>query len=160
MHLIKMFLENQPPSDDNAEVEYIAWKSKQYHLIGGNLFRRAPMAWWWSAYHGKRESNCSTTSTMAYADVIHQSSLSLTKHSNMNSIGLQLWMTRWKLSPSAGIVSSSRSRLQIISTLFGPSISPDHAQSGESTSWMCYLGHREELGSSLLQSTCSPSGWR
>jgi hypothetical protein len=40
MHLIKMFLENQPPSDDNAEVEHIARKSKQYHLIDGILFRR------------------------------------------------------------------------------------------------------------------------
>jgi hypothetical protein len=35
MHPIKMFLENQPPSDDNAEVERIARKSKQYHLIDG-----------------------------------------------------------------------------------------------------------------------------
>jgi hypothetical protein len=36
---IKMFLENQPPSDDNVEVEHIAHKSKQYHLIDGILFR-------------------------------------------------------------------------------------------------------------------------
>jgi hypothetical protein len=28
MNLIKMFLENQPPSDDNAKVERIAGKSK------------------------------------------------------------------------------------------------------------------------------------
>jgi hypothetical protein len=28
MHPIKIFLENQPPSDDNAEVEHIACKSK------------------------------------------------------------------------------------------------------------------------------------
>jgi hypothetical protein len=28
MHPIKSFLENQPPSDDNAEVEHIACKSK------------------------------------------------------------------------------------------------------------------------------------
>jgi hypothetical protein len=40
MHLIKMFLENQPPSDDNAEVECIAHKSKQYHLIDGILYQR------------------------------------------------------------------------------------------------------------------------
>jgi hypothetical protein len=39
MNPIKMFLENQPPSDDNAEVECIARKSKQYHLIDGILFR-------------------------------------------------------------------------------------------------------------------------
>jgi hypothetical protein len=38
MNPIKMFLGNQPPSDDNAEVERIAHKSKQYHLIDGILF--------------------------------------------------------------------------------------------------------------------------
>jgi hypothetical protein len=40
MHPIKSFLENQPPSDNNAEVEHIACKSKQYHLIDGILFQR------------------------------------------------------------------------------------------------------------------------
>jgi hypothetical protein len=40
MHQIKMFLENQPPSDDNAKVEHVAHKSKQYHLIVHSLFRR------------------------------------------------------------------------------------------------------------------------
>jgi hypothetical protein len=39
MNSIKMFLENQPPSNDNAEVERIMRKSKQYHLIDGILFR-------------------------------------------------------------------------------------------------------------------------
>jgi hypothetical protein len=39
MNLIKMFLENQPPSDDNAEVARIVHKSKQYHLIDVILFR-------------------------------------------------------------------------------------------------------------------------
>jgi hypothetical protein len=38
MHPIKMFLENQAPSDDNIEVERIACKSKQYHLIDEILF--------------------------------------------------------------------------------------------------------------------------
>jgi hypothetical protein len=36
---IKMFLDNQPPSDDNAEVEHIERKSKMYHLIDGILYR-------------------------------------------------------------------------------------------------------------------------
>jgi hypothetical protein len=39
MNLTKMFLENQPPSDDNAKVERITCKSKQYHLIDGILFQ-------------------------------------------------------------------------------------------------------------------------
>jgi hypothetical protein len=40
MSLIKMLLDNQPPLDDNAEVECIARKSKMYHLIDGILYRR------------------------------------------------------------------------------------------------------------------------
>jgi hypothetical protein len=36
---IKMFLKNQPPSDNNAKVEHIACKYKQYHLIDDILFR-------------------------------------------------------------------------------------------------------------------------
>jgi hypothetical protein len=34
-----MFLDNQPPSDDNAEVERIARKSKMYHVIDGILYQ-------------------------------------------------------------------------------------------------------------------------
>jgi hypothetical protein len=40
MSPIKMFLDNQPPSDDNAEVERIMRKSKMYHLIDGILYQR------------------------------------------------------------------------------------------------------------------------
>jgi hypothetical protein len=40
MSLIKMFFDNQPPSDDNAKVEYITRKSKMYHLIDGILYQR------------------------------------------------------------------------------------------------------------------------
>jgi hypothetical protein len=39
MSMIKMFLYNQPPSDDNVEVECITCKSKMYHLIDGVLYR-------------------------------------------------------------------------------------------------------------------------
>jgi ATP:corrinoid adenosyltransferase len=39
MSPIKMFLDNQPPSDDNTEVEHITHKSKMYHLIHGILYR-------------------------------------------------------------------------------------------------------------------------
>jgi hypothetical protein len=39
MSPIKMFLGNQPPSDDNAEVKHIMRKSKMYHLIDGVLYR-------------------------------------------------------------------------------------------------------------------------
>jgi hypothetical protein len=40
MSPIKMSLDNQPPSDDNAEVERITRKSKKYHLIDRILYRR------------------------------------------------------------------------------------------------------------------------
>jgi hypothetical protein len=39
MNSIKMFLDNQPPSDGNAEVERIMHTSKMYHLIDGVLYR-------------------------------------------------------------------------------------------------------------------------
>jgi hypothetical protein len=37
---IKIFLDNQPPSDDNIEVERIMRKSKMYHLIDVVLYHR------------------------------------------------------------------------------------------------------------------------
>jgi hypothetical protein len=40
MSLIRAYLDNQPPLDDNAEVEHIARKSRMYHLIDGVLFRQ------------------------------------------------------------------------------------------------------------------------
>jgi hypothetical protein len=39
MSSIRAYLDNQPPSDDNAEVERIARKSRMYHLIEGVVFR-------------------------------------------------------------------------------------------------------------------------
>jgi hypothetical protein len=39
LSLIRPFLYNQPPSDDNAEVERIARKCKMYHLIDGVLYQ-------------------------------------------------------------------------------------------------------------------------
>jgi hypothetical protein len=39
MNPIKMCLDNQPPSDDNAKVECIEHKSKMYHLIDGVLYQ-------------------------------------------------------------------------------------------------------------------------
>jgi hypothetical protein len=40
MSLIRAYLENQPPLDDNAEVECITHKSRMYHLIDGVLFHQ------------------------------------------------------------------------------------------------------------------------
>jgi hypothetical protein len=37
---IKAYLGNQPISDDNAEIERIAQKSRMYHLIDGVLYRQ------------------------------------------------------------------------------------------------------------------------
>jgi hypothetical protein len=40
MSLIRAYLDNQLPSDDNTEVEHIACKSKMYHLIDEILYRQ------------------------------------------------------------------------------------------------------------------------
>jgi hypothetical protein len=40
MNLIRMFLSNQPLSDDKAEVERITRKAKMYHLIDGVSYRQ------------------------------------------------------------------------------------------------------------------------
>jgi hypothetical protein len=39
MSPIKAYLDNQPISDDNAEIEHIARKSRMYHLIDRVLYR-------------------------------------------------------------------------------------------------------------------------
>jgi hypothetical protein len=40
MSLIRAYLDNQPPLDDNAEIERIACKSRMYHLIDGVMYRQ------------------------------------------------------------------------------------------------------------------------
>jgi hypothetical protein len=40
MNPIRMFLSNQPLSDDDAEIERIMRKAKMYHLIDGVLYRQ------------------------------------------------------------------------------------------------------------------------
>jgi hypothetical protein len=40
MSPIRAYLDNQSPSNDNAEVEHIACKSRMYHLIDGVLFHQ------------------------------------------------------------------------------------------------------------------------
>jgi hypothetical protein len=40
MNPIRMFLSNQPLSDDDAEVKRITRKAKMYHLIDGVLYRQ------------------------------------------------------------------------------------------------------------------------
>jgi hypothetical protein len=44
MSPIKAYLDNQPISDDNAEIERIAHKSRMYHLIDGVLYRQGVKA--------------------------------------------------------------------------------------------------------------------
>jgi hypothetical protein len=39
MSPIKAYLDNQPISDDNAEIERITRKSRMYHLIDGVLYK-------------------------------------------------------------------------------------------------------------------------
>jgi Holliday junction resolvase RusA-like endonuclease len=37
---IRAYLDNQPPSDDNVEVERIGRKSRMYHLVDGVMYRQ------------------------------------------------------------------------------------------------------------------------
>jgi hypothetical protein len=39
MSPIMTYLDNQPPSDDNAEVKHITHKSRMYHMIDGILYQ-------------------------------------------------------------------------------------------------------------------------
>jgi hypothetical protein len=40
MSLVRTYLDNQPPSDDNTKVEHTTHKSRMYHMIDGVLFRQ------------------------------------------------------------------------------------------------------------------------
>jgi hypothetical protein len=40
MSPIKAYLDNQPISNDNAEIEHIARRSRMYHLIDGVLYKQ------------------------------------------------------------------------------------------------------------------------
>jgi hypothetical protein len=40
MSPIKAYLDNQPISDDNAEIKHITHKSRMYHLIDGVLYKQ------------------------------------------------------------------------------------------------------------------------
>jgi hypothetical protein len=39
MSSINAYMDNQPISDDNTEIEHITRKSRMYHLIDGVLYR-------------------------------------------------------------------------------------------------------------------------
>jgi hypothetical protein len=40
MSPIKVYLDNQPISDDNTEIEHVTRKSRMYHLIDGVLYKQ------------------------------------------------------------------------------------------------------------------------
>jgi ribonuclease HI len=77
MNPIKMFLGNQPPSDDNAKVECITRKSKTYHLIDGVLYRCGANGMMIKCISPeKKASNCFRTFIAVYADITHHGALS------------------------------------------------------------------------------------
>jgi hypothetical protein len=73
---ISMFLENQPPSDDNVEVERIARNAKMYHLIDGVLYRRGAMAWWCGASPERKAFSWCRIFIVVFADHTHHDALS------------------------------------------------------------------------------------
>jgi hypothetical protein len=76
MSPIKMLLDNQPPSDDNAEVEHIAHKSKTYHLIDGILYRRGINGMMMKCISREEGIQLLQDIHSMYADHIHHDALS------------------------------------------------------------------------------------
>jgi hypothetical protein len=76
MSLIKAFLDNQPPLDDNDEVKRITHKSKMYHLIDEVLYRRCTNDMMMRCIPEKKASNCFRIFTAVYVDHTHHDVLS------------------------------------------------------------------------------------
>jgi hypothetical protein len=132
---IKMFLDNQPSSDDNIEVERIAHKFKMYHLIDGILYRPGANDMMMKCisreegiqllqyiHSGVCGSHSSWRSIIGKA-FRHSFYWPIAKDDTMN------------VSPNVRTVSSSRSKQQSMQILFSLLFSPNTLQYGESTSW-------------------------
>jgi hypothetical protein len=104
MSPIKMFLDNQPSSDDYTKVKRIARKSKMYHLIDGILYRRGANDMMIKCI--SREEGIQ----LLYVNHTCHGALSQAKPSGTVSTGLLLRMTRWRSSPNVRTVSSFRSK--------------------------------------------------
>jgi hypothetical protein len=113
MSPIKAYLDNQPISDDNAEIKRITSKSRMYHLIDGVLYKQGA--------NGMMMKCISKDEGIQLLREIHSGVCGA--HSSWCSIvgkafrhgfywPTQLRMTRWKSSPSARSASSSRRKLR------------------------------------------------
>jgi hypothetical protein len=160
MRPIRAFLDNQSPSDDNVEVERIAYKARMYHLIDGVLYWKAPTTWWWGASPENKAHNCFRIFTAVYVDRTHHDALSFSRRLVMDSTGQRLRMTRWKLSQSAKTASSFRSKHRHMQILFDLLISPGPLHHGKLISWAPCPGNQEDSNFCSSQSTHSPNGWR
>jgi hypothetical protein len=126
----------------------------------GYYFNEVPMGWWWSVSLDRNTFNCSGIFTPAYVDHTHHGVPSSGKPLDMVSICPQSRMTRCRLSPCAGIVSFSRSKLWSMQILFSLSIYLGLSQSWELTLWVPCSGHQEDSYSYLSPQTHLPSGWK
>jgi hypothetical protein len=113
MSPIKAYLDNQPISDDNAEIKRITCKSRMYHLIDGVLYKQGA--------NGMMMKCISKDEGIQLLREIHSGVCGA--HSSWRFIvgkafrhgfywPTQLRMTRWKSSPSARSASSSRRKLR------------------------------------------------
>jgi hypothetical protein len=113
MSPIKAYLDNQPISDDNAEIKRITCKSRMYHLIDGVLYKQGA--------NGMMMKCISKDEGIQLLREIHSGVCGM--HSSWCSIvgkafrhgfywPTQLRMTRWKSSPSARSASSSKRKLR------------------------------------------------
>jgi hypothetical protein len=115
----------------------------------GYYFDEAPTGWWWSVALDKKALNRSGIFTATYADHTHHGVRSSGKASDVVSTNPQPRMMWWRSSPSAGITSFFRSKLQSMQILFDQSISLGLSPSRESTSLVFCPGHQEDSDSYL-----------
>jgi hypothetical protein len=160
MNLIRMFLSNQPLSDDKAEVERITRKAKMYHLIDEVSYRQGVnvmMMWCISREEG-----------IQLLRYIHSGVCG--SHSSWRSIigkafshGFY-WPTANDDVMEVVTKCNDCQFYQKQTTKHANPLQPIDLscplQYGKSTSCIFRPGHQEDSDSYSSQSTCSPSGWK
>jgi hypothetical protein len=94
MSSIRAYLDNQPLSDDNAEIERVTHKSRMYHLIDGVLYRQGANGIMMGCISKEEDIQLLQDIHSRVCGHTHHGTLSLEKHSCTNSIGRQPRTTR------------------------------------------------------------------
>jgi hypothetical protein len=97
MSPIRVYLDNQPPSDDNIEVECIARKFWMYHLIDGVLYQQGANMMMMKCIAREEGIELLEDVHTGDADHTHCGAWSLAKCLGMDFTGLSRRMIQWKL---------------------------------------------------------------